>query len=61
MNGLTEKSVGILSIWDQDVDVMDMVVEKGAPIARIGRLQVNYWEAKPILRGWGWLQFPNRQ
>jgi hypothetical protein len=61
VNGLTEKLVGILSIWDQDVDVVDMIVTKGAPIARIGRLHLNYWEAKPILQGWGWLQFPNRR
>lgn len=42
MNGLTGKRVVILSIWDQDVDIVDMVVAKGAPIARIGRLQLNH-------------------
>jgi hypothetical protein len=57
MNGLTGKLVVILSIWDQDVDMVDMVIAKGAPIARIGRLQLNHWEAKPILRGWGTFDF----
>jgi hypothetical protein len=57
VNGLTGKRVVILSIWDQDVDMVDMVVAKGAPIARIGRLQLNHWEAKPILRGWGAFDF----
>jgi hypothetical protein len=54
VNGLTGKLVVILSIWDQDVDMVDMMVAKGAPIARIGRLQL---EAKPILRGWGAFDF----
>ena len=57
MNGLTGKLVVILSIWDQDIDMVDMVVAKGAPIARVGRLQFNHWEAKPILRGGGAFDF----